>query len=267
MTLLRIEIERSLRRRSVWVLVAIALVGAAVLGLVSFLSSTGATDAELLRDAHPASMRTWWMDSRDDGALLVGAVFLLMGGLIGGAVVVGGEWRSGSVATTLTWEPRRVRLLVTRLVAMAIDAFAIAVALQAVLLVALLPAVLVHGTTSGADAAWAVSLGAAIGRIAIATALAAVFAGCVASIGRTSAAAIVTVWVWLALVEPILRARKPWMGRYLLAENVATVVSWSRIDGAAGPRPLAAVLTLTLVTAAIVLVAARVFRRADIIAG
>ena len=264
MRLLRIEIERSLRRRAVWVLVAIALVGIAIFGLVAFVSSSGATPSELQRDGHPAVMRTWWMGG-DDGALVVGAVFLLMGGLIGGAVVVGGEWRSGSVATTLTWEPRRVRLLLTRLAAMAVDAFGIAVALQLALLLSFLPAVAAHGTTVGADRAFAASLAAAILRIAVGTALAAVLAGCIASIGRATAAAVVTVWIWLALVEPILRARKPWTGRFLLAENIVTLVGWSRIPGAAGPRPLVALALLTLYTSVLVVVAARVFRRTDVL--
>ena len=269
MTLLRLEIERSLRRRVVWVLVAVALAGIALIALIVFLTSVDATLAELRRpgEAHPAVMRSWWVPGSGDGVLLVCGVFLMMGGLIGGAGVVGGEWRSGSIATTLTWEPRRARLLVTRLAAMASCAFVIGLLLQAVLLVALLPAVFFNGTTDGADGAFAGPLALAMVRIALVTALAAVLAGCIASISRSTAGAIVGLWVWMALVESLLRAQKPWSGAYLLAENIATVVEWARPEGMLhGRGPASALALLTLYAAVIAAVATRVFRRADVIA-
>ena len=270
MKLLRLEIERSLRRRMVWVLVAVALAGIAVMGLIAFFDSTDLDPAELQRNGvtHPAVMTDWWRAGGSDGTLLVGGIFLLMGGLIGGAGVVGGEWRTGSLATTLTWEPRRARLLGTRLAAMALCAFGIALVLQAILLVALLPSVLVHGTTGGADAAFAVSVAAAIARIAVLSAMAAVLAGCIASVTRSTAGAIIGVWVWLALVESILRARKPWLGVYLLTENVATMIVWAAPEGVAFSRsPLGAAGLLTGYLALLVSVAVRAFQRADVIAG
>ena len=270
MTLLRLEIERSLRRRMVWVLVGVALLGIAILGLVAFFDSTDLDPGELERNGvtHPAVMTDWWIAGGADGVLLTGAIFLLMGGLIGGAGVVGGEWRSGSLATTLTWEPRRVRLLGTRLAAMALSAFGIAVLLQLVLLVALLPSVLVHGTTAGADAAFAVSVAAAVARIALLSAMAAVLAGCIASVTRSTAGAIIGVWVWLALVESILRARKPWLGLYLLTENVATLLVWAAPQGVGFSRsPLGATALLTAYLVLLVSVAVRTFQRADVIAG
>ena len=269
MTLLRLEIERSLRRRVVWVLVAIALIGILVIALIVFFTSTGATLAELERpgEAHPALMRSWWVPGSGDGIVLVCGVFLMMGGLIGGAGVVGGEWRTGSIATMLTWEPRRVRLLLTRLAAMALCAFTIGMVLQAVLLVALLPTVLVNGSTAGADGAFAVSLVAAMTRLALITALAAVLAGCVASISRSTAGAIIGLWVWMALGETLLRANKPWSGEYLLAENIATVVEWARPEGLVhGRDPAGALALLLLYTLVLAGVAGRVFRRTDVIA-
>jgi hypothetical protein len=269
MRLLRLEIERSLRRRMVWVLVAIALAGIVVIALIVFFTSVDATMAELDRpgEAHPALMRTWWIPGSGDGVLLVCGLFLMMGGLIGGAGVVGGEWRTGSIATLLTWEPRRVRLLATRLVAMAICAFGIGFVLQSVLLLALLPAVIINGTTAGADGAFAVSLAAAMARIALITALGAVLAGCVASISRSTAGAIIGIWVWLALGETLLRARKPRSGEYLLAENIATVIEWARPRGLVNGRdPVGALTLLVLYTVLLAAVAARVFRRTDVIA-
>ena len=269
MRLFRLEIERSLRRRAVWSLLLVAIAGIVVIGLVAFLSSAGMTAAEVRRQSggHPAVVRNWWAPGTGgDGVLLVTGVFLLMGGLIGGAVVVGGEWRTGSIATTLTWEPRRVRLLVTRLAAMAVCAFGLSFLLQALALAALLPAVVANGTTAGADGDFAVSVVAAMARFATLTALAAVLAGSVAWISRSTAGAIVALWAWVALGEMILRARKPWSGRYLLAENVATVVEWARPDGVAhgrGPASALSLLALYVVLAAGA--ASWVFRRTDVL--
>jgi ABC-2 type transport system permease protein len=254
----------------VWVLLAIAAAGIALLAIIAFLDS-GGRDLEAARAAgehHPAVMTDWWIAGGGDSVLTIGAVFLLMGGLIGGAGVIGGEWRSGSIATVLTWEPRRVRLLATRFAAMATCSFAIALALQLVLLLAMVPAVVVHGTTTGADAAFAASLGAAMARIAAMTALGTLLGAGIASITRSTAGGILAVWVWVALVESTLRARKPWMSSYLLSENVVRVVSWADLPGITGTRsPAAAAGLLALYAAGLALVAAVAFRRVDIVAG
>ena len=42
------------------------------------------------------------------------AIFLVVGALFAGASVAGAEWRAGSMTTLLTWEPRRVRVIVGR---------------------------------------------------------------------------------------------------------------------------------------------------------
>ena len=65
----------------------------------------------------------WWVAARSDGTVLIAAVFLLLGGVFAGAAVAGAEWRAGTITTVLTWEPRRVRLNLTRTAACGILAF------------------------------------------------------------------------------------------------------------------------------------------------
>src|SRR5687768_4237204 len=139
--LYRTELERSLRRRVVWVLLVVALLGIALLGVIAFVSSTGLDPAALAArgESHPALVTGWWVAGGGDGLLLVTGLFLFMGALIGGAAVVGGEWWSGGVTTLLTWDPRRVRVLLARLAAIVTCSFVIGVALQLVALAALVP--------------------------------------------------------------------------------------------------------------------------------
>ena len=270
--LLAVEIRRALHRRSVWWLLLVAVAGAVAMGAISFISSGGSDPiAHMERgDTHPSILRDWWIPAGGDGALLMGGLFLLMGGVIGGATATGGEWRTGTLPMLLTWEPRRVRLALHRLVACALCAFAIAVALQAVLMLALLPSVLINGTTRGVDAAWAVSLAGAVARIALATSAGAVLAAALALGLRSTAAALGGLWVWFALVENIVRGVKPWMSRYLVTDNVGRVVLWfdhSAVDNGGLVRsPGAAMALVGLYLVVVVAVVVRVFARSDAVA-
>jgi ABC-type transport system involved in multi-copper enzyme maturation permease subunit len=266
MSLLRVEIERSLRRRMVWSLLAVALAGIALFGIIAFVSSAGLDVAALDRrgETHPAVLRHWWTDDGGDTPLGVAGIFLLAGGLIGGAGVVGGEWRSGNLATLLTWEPRRGRVLAARLGAITVCSFALAVLLQGLLLAALTPAVVGHGTTAGAGASLAGSVALAGLRIASLTAAAALLGACGAWVSRNTAVGIVAVLTWLAIAEPILRTQRPGFGTYLVGENLARVLTWRDLGGPSqhiGPAHASVVILLLLLAA--VALASVVFRRTD----
>lgn len=270
--LLAVEIRRALHRRSVWWLVLVAVTGALAMGTISFISSAGSDPVARMERGigHPSILRDWWVPDGSDGALLMGGLFLLMGGVIGGATATGGEWRTGTLPMLLTWEPRRARLALHRLLACALCAFAIALALQAVLMLALLPSVLINGTTRGVDSAWTLSLIAAVARIALATSAGAVLAAALALGLRSTAAALGGLWVWFALVENIVRGVKPWMSRYLVTDNVGRVVLWldhaARDQGGLVRSPgvaMAMVGAYLLVTVAVVV---RVFARSDAVA-
>ncbi len=270
MRLFRLELERSIRRRMVWVLLAVASVGIVVLGLIAFFDSFDLDLAELARtnQTHPAVVSDWWVAGSGDGTLSITAFFLFMGGLIGGAGVVGGEWKSGSIATMLTWEPRRVRVLGARLAAIGLWSFVLAVFLQLLQLLAFLPSAMLHGSTAGLDAAYALEVFAAVVRIAAITAFAAVLGGCLASISRSTAGAILAVWIWLALVESILRGRKPWLSAYLLTDTAVRVLTWADFGGEPArqspPVALGLMAAYALLTAG---AAIWLFRRADVVAG
>ena len=262
-----VEMRRALHRRLVWWMVVLACAGCAFTGVVAFLSSDDPYKLAQSSGDHPAFMVNWWVAGTGDGILTVAAVFLALGAAICGASVAGAEWKAGTITTVLTWEPSRPRLHAARTISAAILAFIIGTLLQVVFLAALLPAVWAHGNTVGTDGAWWSSLMLAAARISFITALVAVLAMSIATIGRNTVAALVAISAWALIAEGLIRGYKPGLARWLITENVATVVPWTPITDVRfhrGPGTALATLVLYLVIAAVI--AAATFMRRDIAA-
>ncbi len=267
MNLLVVEMRRALHRRVVRVLIVLALFGCAAAGIIVFADSAGKTLAELGvgGEPHPAIMRNWWIAGTGDGALMISLFFLLLGGVFGGASVAGAEWRAGTVTTVLTWEPRRVRVHLSRTAACAILAALISFALQGVFLASLLPAVLANGSSAGIDAGWWVSLIVVMLRASLLTAIAAMLGVALATLGRNTSFALIVIFTWFAVVESLVRGLKPGLAQYLWGENVATVLPWAQLPEAQFQRgPLLALLTVTFYVLVVTTVATLAFRRRDI---
>jgi hypothetical protein len=254
----------------VWVLIVIALVGCAFAGVVAFLSSSGKTLAELHvgNQTHPAVLTDWWGAAQGDTAVTVAATFLLIGGFFAGAAVAGAEWRAGTITTVLTWEPRRVRLNLTRTAACGILAFVISFALQVVFLASFLPAAFVNGTTAGTDTAWWQALALAMTRASLLTSVAAMLAVGLATLGRNTAFALAAVFAWMAVIEGLIRGLRPGWAEYLWGENLATALTWAQLENSEFTRgPVIALLTLLAYTAVVLAAATVTFRRRDIAGG
>lgn len=269
MSLLRTEMRRALRRRAVRVLIAIALVGCALAGVVAYVGSAGKTVTELRLDdeGHPAVMTDWWIAGADEGFLAVAMFFLFLGAFFGGATVAGGEWRAGTVTTVLTWEPRRLRLHGARTASGAILAFAVSFLLQMAFLASFLPAVFANGTTEGADGSFWIGLVIVMARTSVLTAASAVVAISLATVGRNTAFAVITMFAWLVVFEGLIRSLRPSLARWLWAENLGTVMTWAQLETADFARgPLVAASTLFAYAAVIVGLAAVSFHRRDVAA-
>jgi hypothetical protein len=260
-----VEMRRALHRRIVWWMILLAFLGCAFVGVVAYASSSDAYELASSSDDHPAFMANWWIAGSGDGTLSIAAVFLALGAAICGASVAGAEWRAGTVTTVLTWTPSRVRLQSARTISAAVLAFVIGALLQVVFLGALLPAVWAHGNSVGTDGDWWASLALAMLRIAGITALVAVLALSIASIGRNTVAALVAIAAWALIGEGLVRGYKPGLARWLITENVATVVPWkamSDVEFHRGPGTALATLVVYLLAAAAV--AMVTFARRDI---
>ena len=267
MNLLVVEMRRAMRRRVIRVLILIALGWCAFAGVVAFLSSSGKTLAQLhVRDSlHPAVIVDWWAPGKGDNAVTTAALFLLIGGFFAGAAVAGAEWRAGTITSVLTWEPRRVRLNLTRTAACGICAFVVACFLQVVFLAAFLPAVLANGSTAGTSSGWWMSLALALARTALITSFAAMLAVALATLGRNTAFALAAVFAWVAVIEGLIRGLRPAWAQFLWGENIATAVQWGQMKNVEFTRgPLLALGTIAVYTSVPVIAATMSFQRRDI---
>ena len=261
-TLFMTEVRRCLARRAVKVLVGVGVLMVVATGLISFF----ATKADEVRaggegDGNIALLADLW---RPEGAGTIMPCFfmLIIGALIGGAVVVGGEWRAGTVVTVATWETRRLRLLGARLLACAALAATIGLALLVMFVVAILPVAVVKGSTSGIDVA---GLAGGVARGLSIVAFAAVIGAVVASLGRSSTAAVAGLFAYNAIFEPVVRGVWPQRAGWLLGENVATWLPFERLTGVPSPRaPVLSGVTLLVYVALAAAVALAVFQRRDL---
>jgi hypothetical protein len=257
--LTRVEMRRALHRRLVRWMIVLAIVLSVVAGIASFLSS-----ASKLSPDHPARMSQWWLPGTGDGFLSVAAIFLMIGTAICAASVAGAEWKAGTMTTVLTWEPSRWRLHAARTASAAILTFLISFGLQIVFLAADTPAVLAHGSTTVRDGFWS-ALVLAMLRISLMAALIAVLAVSIATLGRNTSAALIAIAGWGLIVERVIAGLRPQWARFMISENVATVVPWAELRNAEFHRPPAfALATLLVYCAAISLASAWTFGTRDV---
>lgn len=190
------------------------------------------------------------------------SAFLIILALAAGASFAGADWHHRVITTTLTWEPRRTRVLVAKALAVAGVTFAAVVVLELFLVAALTPAAVWRGTTAGVSTAWMGDLFGSILRGSATAGMVAAIGCAVAMVGRATAAALGLLFAYTAVVENAIRSGIPGWQRWLVGDNAGAFVTWG------GPEfvrsGLTAGLLLLAYTAFAVLVAARVFARRDV---
>lgn len=272
------EIRRGLARRLVWVLALVFAGSFVVAGLLSFRADSDGpsvtVDGVVVLDGDPdptpgvLDLVELWPESAADPVLAFAVVPLVMAAAVIGASLVGAEWRAGTITTTLTWEPRRVRLALAKLAAVAVVAYLFAFALQVVFVATLLPNIAAHGSFDGADGAWLAEALGGVHRGAGLAAVVAVGAAALAFIGRNTTVAVATGFVVVAILEPVLRAWKPWTEVWLVTANAPRLylgTSASLLDGGVltpGRATVTALGYLLVLTVA----AVALFRRRDVAA-
>jgi len=188
--LLRSEVRRIRSRRLVWVLATLALIGiligVSIAGVKSHRPSVAQQAAfqRQMRAAMTSCLAGNFIPPRDlppgqtmqsyceetlvsvpPGTnelqlstlpdILRGTAFLLIVlGLVIGASSVGADWQSGTMATLLTWEPRRIRLMLSRALVVAVSVFLLAILLQGALSLAIAGAASARGTTANTGGAF-----------------------------------------------------------------------------------------------------------------
>ena len=251
------EARRDLSRWAIRFLICLALLATAVLGIGLYLASG---------PDEPVDLVDLWPKDGQDGFLLVAAFFLLLGGFFGGATVMGAEWRANTMATLLTWEPRRTRVAVVKIAVAAGLAFVIAVLLQIVFSLALLPTILHVGSTAGTDATFWWGVAGGMARIGTVTALAAALGAALTLLGRNTALTLGLLFGYIAVAEPILRGVKPRWSNWFLGENISRFMTAHPLQTTEFYTRSTVGSALTLVAYAVVLTAIAVwtFRRRDL---
>jgi ABC-type transport system involved in multi-copper enzyme maturation permease subunit len=246
------EMARFLARRLVRVILLLAVAGIVLAAVIVFFQSS------------PSEPDRFELESLPEVFMGTGVPIILMAWLFG-ASFVGAEWQRGTMTTALTWEPRRIRLFVAKLVATVVTTLILAVVLQTLLGLALTPAAALRGSTAGIGGSWSAEAVGAVLRGATVAAVGAAIAFSIAMAGRNTGAALGIGFAYGAIAEPFLRAWKPQWAPWLFSDNAARFISAEEI----GFPPVARTTTesaLLIIVYALLLAAlsAALFRRRDV---
>ena len=184
--------------------------------------------------------------------------------LIVGASFIGAEWHSGNIATTLTWEPRRARLYLSKALALALCVFVAAIALQILLSLLLAPVAIFRGTTAGLDGGFWGDMASVMGKAGFLAVAIGLLGFGLASIGRNTAAAVGMMFGYTAVIETLVRAVRPhWFG-WLLTDNIILFMSGEVTMFGDKRSVSAAFLTVCLYALVPLLVGLALFKRRDV---
>ncbi len=289
--LLRAELMRLLSRRVLKALTILALLGFLVAGVVSFIvtgrnqgsGAAVAIDGSAYEDcvrsfkgsdlppeeveqicAEATSLEDPRFLYTDMAEIIEGLAFLfIMLAWLLGSTSIGAEWTHRTITTLLTWDPRRVAVIGAKMVATAIVTFVWLVILEALFSLAMLPAASAHGSMEGADAAWLADYALSCLRIAGVGVAASLFGFSLATIGRNTAAALGVGFVYLAIVESLVRGLKPAWTPWLVGDNLATIIVGEQA-GAIGRSPMESAVVIGSYVLVMMLLAVGMFQRREI---
>jgi ABC-2 type transport system permease protein len=176
------------------------------------------------------------------------STFVVLLGVALAASLGGADWSAGTMTTLLTWEPRRIRVLLIRAVVVALVVALVTLFLQGVLFGAFSLAVALRGTSLGAPPGLvgdALQTGLRVSTVAVGFGLVAL---AIATIGRSTVAALGVLFGYLVLVEGVIAGLRPSIQDRLLVRAGGVIVSQqpiydeSRSFSSIGPSNLPPVL-------------------------
>jgi hypothetical protein len=133
-----------------------------------------------------------------------------------GASALGADYTSRALTTLLTWEPRRRLVLASRACACALVTAGLTLIILLALILALLPAAIMHGSGSVPDGVWYMSMAAMILRCTLFTAAMSIIGVSAAAIGRSTTAAVIGIVMYFVLIEYTAVEAAPSFARWLL---------------------------------------------------
>ena len=150
-------------------------------------------------------------------------VVVLLGVLVA-ASLGGADWSTGSIATLLTWESRRPRVVAVRALVVGIVSFALTIFAQVVFAIAWIVGTELAGVTETASGSGGHVAGLIL-KISVVATLFGLVAFGVANIGRSTTAAIAVLLGYLVVIEGFLAGI--WLGAlpWLLVRAANVVIS------------------------------------------
>jgi ABC-type transport system involved in multi-copper enzyme maturation permease subunit len=259
-----VELRRAVARRTTHVIAGLALLGI-VIAVIVVLIRSGHTTVVFFPDGSVRPIRQYYfLTTLTDTFRGTSILCIVLAGVLG-ATLVGAEWHTGSMTTTLTWEPRRVLLWIGKVLAAAVVVFALILLLQIVLGLLLTVVAALRGSTAGTDATW-LARTIAIGlRVALLSAMAGTMAAAVAMVGRNTAAALGIGAIYLGVVEGLIGGLRPGWQPWLIGVNLISFVG--NPDGTPfvpGRSMVGAGMLLAIYAVGLAIVAGAVFRARDV---
>ena len=141
-----------------------------------------------------------------------------------GATYVGAEWSSRSMVALLFWEPRRGRVMATKLAVLAVAAMALGVLAQGLWTVAALLLARTRGISDGLPPDFWSDVVGQQGRSVLLAVLTALLGFAVANLVRNTGAALGVGFLYFAILENILRVVSQRSQRFLLSDNIAALL-------------------------------------------
>jgi hypothetical protein len=217
-SLLSAELMRLRSRRFVRVLLVVFVIGV-VLSAIGLFQSTGSGDSGA--GASP--------QSAIDHSLAVGVGFVLVAFLIG-CTAGGAEWSQKTMPALLFWEPRRVRVLLVKTLALVITVVVLLIAALAVWWAWEAFVIGQHGSWSNRSSDyWSVVIGTQI-RIVVLAVIAVVGAFGLANLTRNTGAALGIAFVYFAIVETVVGYLRPVLQPFLLNNNIGGLLARGGLD-------------------------------------
>lgn len=202
------------------------------------------------------------------GALTAAALFLL------GATWIGAEWSTRSLVALLFWEPRRTRVLLTKLAVLLVAAAGVAALAQLAWFGVAQALAGTRGTRSGLPSRFYSDLLGAQARLVLFGVLLSGLGFALANLLRNTGAALGIVALYLAVLENLIRVLRPGLAEWLLTTNAGALIGRTpvrlHVERRGGPAReivlghLHGGLYLAGVVAALLAVGAVLFSRRDL---
>lgn len=173
-----------------------------------------------------------WADLPDALTSGTSSMVVLLGVLLG-ATLAGADWTAGTMGTLLTWEPRRTRVHLIRVLVTVAVVLVFTLAAQLLLIGVFRIAIAISGTTAGTPPGTTRHLLEIIVRVAVVAAAFGLVAHAVATLGRSTVAALGVIFGYLIVVEGFVAGLWTAIQPRLLIRAAEVVISQQPLLGRA----------------------------------